>query len=115
MYPDPILTSNVAFHHALPGLHTALHSAGLVCSFSAYASLSLLYVMQALSFSFQNILKIDNLNGLFALVKLQLDNNIIEKIENISHLTNLEVWSRSPHDLCMVYAYRLRNRLPSDT
>eukprot|EP00960_Hanusia_phi_P049833 759816-Hanusia_phi.AAC.5 len=46
--------------------------------------------IQALSFSFQNILKIDNLYGLFALVKLQLDNNIIEKIENISHLTNLE-------------------------
>lgn len=46
--------------------------------------------MQALSFSYQNILKIDNLNGLFALVKLQLDNNIIETIENISHLTNLE-------------------------
>jgi len=71
--------------------------------------------MQALSFSFQNILKIDNLNGLFALVKLQLDNNIIEKIENISHLTNLEVLSLSPYDLCIVYAYRLRNRLPSDT
>lgn len=46
--------------------------------------------MQALSFSFQNILKVDNLDGLFSLVKLQLDNNIIEKIENISHLTNLE-------------------------
>lgn len=45
---------------------------------------------QALSFSFQNILRIDNLNGLFSLVKLQLDNNIIEKIENIEHLTNLE-------------------------
>lgn len=46
--------------------------------------------VQALSFSFQNILKIDNLHGLYALVKLQLDNNIIEKIENIEHLTNLE-------------------------
>lgn len=49
-----------------------------------------LRLAQALSFSFQNILKIDNLNGLYALVKLQLDNNIIEKIENIEHLTNLE-------------------------
>mmetsp|Transcript_36740 Transcript_36740/g.114702 ORF Transcript_36740/g.114702 Transcript_36740/m.114702 type:complete len:470 (-) Transcript_36740:1828-3237(-) len=46
--------------------------------------------IQALTFSFQNILKIDNLHGLLSLVKLQLDNNIIEKIENISHLTNLE-------------------------
>ena len=43
-----------------------------------------------MTFSFQNILKIDNLHGLLSLVKLQLDNNIIEKIENISHLTNLE-------------------------
>jgi Leucine-rich repeat (LRR) protein len=49
-----------------------------------------LHSPQAISCSYQNILKIDNLNGLFALVKLQLDNNIIEKIENISHLTNLE-------------------------
>ena len=48
------------------------------------------YCWQALSFSFQNILRIDNLNGLYSLVKLQLDNNIIEKIENIGHLTNLE-------------------------
>lgn len=43
-----------------------------------------------MSFSFQNILRIDNLNGLYSLVKLQLDNNIIEKIENIEHLVNLE-------------------------
>mmetsp|Transcript_40907 Transcript_40907/g.83700 ORF Transcript_40907/g.83700 Transcript_40907/m.83700 type:complete len:526 (-) Transcript_40907:117-1694(-) len=49
-----------------------------------------LHDIKALSFSFQNILKIDNLDGLFSLVKLQLDNNIIEKIENIGHLTNLE-------------------------
>jgi len=49
-----------------------------------------LHDIKALSFSFQNILKVDNLDGLFSLVKLQLDNNIIEKIENISHLTNLE-------------------------
>jgi len=46
--------------------------------------------VKALSFSFQNILKIDNLNGLQSLVKLQLDNNIIEKVENIEHLLNLE-------------------------
>ena len=29
---------------------------------------------------------IDNLNGLHALTKLQLDNNNIAKIENIGHL-----------------------------
>jgi len=49
-----------------------------------------LHDIKALSFSFQNILRIDNLNGLYSLVKLQLDNNIIEKIENIEHLVNLE-------------------------
>mmetsp|Transcript_55839 Transcript_55839/g.132503 ORF Transcript_55839/g.132503 Transcript_55839/m.132503 type:complete len:528 (+) Transcript_55839:265-1848(+) len=49
-----------------------------------------LHDIKALSFSFQNILKIDNLAGLHSLVKLQLDNNIIEKIENIDHLVNLE-------------------------
>ena len=46
--------------------------------------------MQALSFSFESILKIDNLIGLHSLVKLQLDNNTIENIENLGHLVNLE-------------------------
>ena len=41
----------------------------------------------ALLLSYMNILKIDNLVGFDKLVKLQLDNNIIEKIENLSHLT----------------------------
>ncbi len=36
-----------------------------------------------LSLSFTNIFKIDNLTGLSKLTKLQLDNNIIEKIENL--------------------------------
>ena len=45
--------------------------------------------------SYQNILKIDNLVGFDKLVKLQLDNNIIEKIENLSHLTSLEVRLRA--------------------
>ena len=43
--------------------------------------------VKALLLSYQNILKIDNLIGFDKLVKLQLDNNIIEKIENLSHLT----------------------------
>lgn len=42
-----------------------------------------------LSFSFQNLIKIDSLQGLQNLVKLQLDNNGITKIENLEHLTNL--------------------------
>ena len=41
--------------------------------------------------SYQNILRIDNLVGFDSLVKLQIDNNVIEKIENLGHLTSLEV------------------------
>ena len=45
--------------------------------------------IEAAIFSFQNIMKIDNLEGLVNLTKLQLDNNVIEKIENLDHLVNL--------------------------
>ena len=44
----------------------------------------------SLALSFRNVLKIDNLVGFERLVKLELDNNIIERIENIGHLTSLE-------------------------
>jgi Leucine-rich repeat (LRR) protein len=43
-----------------------------------------------LSLSYKNILKIQNLDGLFYLEKLQLDNNLIERIENLDHLVNLK-------------------------
>ena len=43
-----------------------------------------------LSLSYQNILKIQNLDGLIRLEKLQLDNNLIERIENLDHLVNLK-------------------------
>ena len=36
--------------------------------------------IEAAIFSFQNIMKIDNLEGLVNLTKLQLDNNVIEKM-----------------------------------
>ena len=42
--------------------------------------------VECLAYSFKSIAKIDNLNGLDSLVKLQLDNNQIAKIENIGHL-----------------------------
>lgn len=42
--------------------------------------------MESLACSFKNLSKISNLWGLDKLVKLQLDNNRIEKIENLSHL-----------------------------
>ncbi|KAJ1503425.1 Dynein regulatory complex subunit 3 [Coelomomyces lativittatus] len=43
----------------------------------------------SLRLDYKNILKIDHLWQFTSLVKLQLDNNIIEKIENIGHLKNL--------------------------
>ena len=43
-----------------------------------------------LSLSFRDIYKIDHLRGFENLVKLRLDNNLIEHIENLSHLVNLE-------------------------
>lgn len=45
----------------------------------------------ALRLDYKNILKIDNLWCFTALTKLQLDNNIIERIEGLDHLVNL-VW-----------------------
>ncbi|CEP00387.1 unnamed protein product (mitochondrion) [Plasmodiophora brassicae] len=45
--------------------------------------------IDSLSLSFQNIFKIDNLQGFANLTKLQLDNNVIERIENLGHLVNL--------------------------
>lgn len=43
-----------------------------------------------LCLSFSNIYQIDNLRGFERIVKLQLDNNIIEKIDHLSHLVNLK-------------------------
>ena len=43
-----------------------------------------------LSLSFRDIYKIDHLRGFENLVQLRLDNNLIETIENLSHLVNLE-------------------------
>lgn len=43
-----------------------------------------------LLFFFLDILKIDNLWSFVSLTKLQLDNNIIEKLEGLELLVNLE-------------------------
>jgi hypothetical protein len=49
-----------------------------------------LQAVKSLTLSFKNIYQIDNLQGFEqCLTKLQLDNNIIQRIENLSHLTNL--------------------------
>ncbi|RHZ15559.1 hypothetical protein DYB31_006826, partial [Aphanomyces astaci] len=45
--------------------------------------------LRVLSLSFKNVFKIDNLVTLKNLVKLQMDNNVIQEIEGISHLTSL--------------------------
>lgn len=42
-----------------------------------------------LRLDYKNILKIDNLWCFKSLTKLQLDNNIIEKVEGLDHLVNL--------------------------
>lgn len=57
----------------------------------------------ALRLDYKNILKIDNLWCFTALTKLQLDNNIIEKIEGLNHLVNL-VWLGKWY---VVYKYNL--------
>ena len=42
------------------------------------------------SFRYKDILKIDNLWSLVNLTKLQMDNNIIERMEGLDMLVNLE-------------------------
>ena len=48
-----------------------------------------LWNLKHLALSYKNIIEIDNLKGLEGLQKLQLDNNIICKIQKLDHLTNL--------------------------
>jgi len=42
--------------------------------------------VECLAYSFRSLARIDNLNGLDGLTKLQLDNNQITKIDHIGHL-----------------------------
>ena len=48
-----------------------------------------LWNLKHLALSYKNIIEIDNLKGLEKLQKLQLDNNIICKIQKLDHLVNL--------------------------
>ena len=45
--------------------------------------------LKVLCLSYANILKIQNLQGLYALEKLDLDNNIIGEIDGLEHLQEL--------------------------
>ena len=47
--------------------------------------------VETLCFSFKNILRIDNFHGLNKLTKLQLDNNIIDKVCNLESLVRTEL------------------------
>lgn len=47
--------------------------------------------VETLRLDYKNVLKIDNLWCFTSLTKLQLDNNIIERIEGLDHLVNL-IW-----------------------
>jgi hypothetical protein len=44
--------------------------------------------VECAAFSFRSVARIDNLWGLTKLVKLQLDNNQIQRIENLEHLVS---------------------------
>lgn len=46
--------------------------------------------LQTLSLSFQNIFKMENLETLRLIKKLQLDNNVLQEIDGIGHLVHLE-------------------------
>lgn len=55
--------------------------------------LRILYVsitVRLFSFLYKDVLKIDNLWSLVNLTKLQMDNNIIERMEGLDMLVNLE-------------------------
>lgn len=61
------------------------------------------YDLLELRLSFQNILKIQNLRGLYSLKKLCLDNNIITKIEGLGEeLSNLEWLDLSFNNISVV-------------
>lgn len=53
--------------------------------------------MEHLDFSFQKLWHIQNLSGLDGLVKLQLDNNRIDKIENLAHLVGAAAMPAPAH------------------
>ncbi|KAE9301932.1 hypothetical protein PF008_g22613 [Phytophthora fragariae] len=46
--------------------------------------------LKTLSLSFQNVFKMENLETLRHLVKLQLDNNVLQEIDGIGHLVHLK-------------------------
>ena len=72
------------FHKATPHIFLLLF---IQFYFTSTISIQLLKI---LIYYFLDILKIDNLWQFVKLTKLQLDNNIIEKIEGLDALVNLQ-------------------------
>ena len=72
------------FHEATPHIFLLLF---IQFYFTSTISIQLLKI---LIYYFLDILKIDNLWQFVKLTKLQLDNNIIEKIEGLDALVNLQ-------------------------
>merc|ERR1719295_546194 len=64
-----------------------------------------------LSLSFRDIYKIDHLRGFENLVKLRLDNNLIEHIENLGHLVNLEWLDLSFNNISKIEGLEHNKRL----
>lgn len=53
--------------------------------------------VEALRLSYKNIAEISNLNNFDSLKTLRLDNNIIERIEGLDHLTQLTWLGKGEH------------------
>lgn len=73
----------------------------IVCNEDFTLVLFVAFLTVFLCFVCEDILKIDNLWSFVNLTKLQMDNNIIERIEGLEMLVNLE-WLGMTFSLCTV-------------
>ena len=73
----------------------------IVCNKDFTLVLFVAFLTVFLCFVCEDILKIDNLWSFVNLTKLQMDNNIIERIEGLEMLVNLE-WLGMMFSLCTV-------------
>jgi hypothetical protein len=60
--------------------------------------------VDSLAFSFQSLVKIDNLTGITALRTLKLDCNRITRIENLDHLVCTFFWHKHCTQFCCATA-----------
>lgn len=64
--------------------------------------------VECAAFSFKSLARIDNLWGLTKLIKLQLDNNHLQKIENLSHLVRIPAVATAADTGALLEATALR-------